>query len=264
MGVLTCLLTTDSLPTHYLHRYEWASGVDGVGYYRLPSAPLPADPRAQSLLVLREAADAGAEFVRCAEFVGAVVGYDYRDGADGFGYYRVDTAAESRLLLREAAAAGADFVRCPEDVGKVPGYIFATGADGAVGYYRQPDAPPPDPYEYMSIVLQRASAAGAGFVACPNYVKELPGYRRAFFPMWGRQGRPGQAGNCITSARRLAHPSPLLSPFDHSSTTCLPWLGVCRYTDGPDGRGYYLQQQQSVVSADYDDFEKEMRAMGAV
>ena len=171
------------VPAHYrrtAHRYEWASGVDGIGYYRLPSAPLPADPRAQSLLVLREAADAGAEFVRCAEFVGAVVGYDYRDGPDGFGYYRVDPAAESRLLLREAAAAGADFVRCPEDVGKVPGYIFATGADGAVGYYRQRDAPPPDPYEYMSIVLQRASAAGAGFVACPNYVKELPGYRRAF------------------------------------------------------------------------------------
>ena len=199
------------------HRYEWASGVDGVGYYRLPSAPLPADPRAQSLLVLREAADAGAEFVRCAEFVGAVVGYDYRDGADGFGYYRVDTAAESRLLLREAAAAGADFVRCPEDVGKVPGYIFATGADGAVGYYRQPDAPPPDPYEYMSIVLQRASAAGAGFVACPNYVRELPGYRRAFLPVWGRQGqagagRAGRAGrHCITTARRLAYPSLPLS-----------------------------------------------------
>ena len=128
--------------------------------------------------MLREAADAGAEFVRCAEFVGAVVGYDYRDGPEGVGYYRVgDPAAESRLLLREAAAAGADFVRCPEDVGKVPGYLFATGVDGEVGYYRQPDAPPPDPYEYMSLVLQRASAAGAAFVACPNYVRELPGYR---------------------------------------------------------------------------------------
>ena len=184
----TCSLLTYRLTAH---RYEWATGVDGVGYYRLPSAPLPADPRAQSLLVLREAADAGAEFVRCAEFVGAVVGYDYRDGAEGFGYYRVDAAAESRLLLREAAAAGADFVRCPEDVGKVPGYIFATGAGGAVGYYRQPDAPPPDPYEYMSIVLQRASAAGAGFVACPNYVRELPGYRRAFLPVWDGQGQAG-------------------------------------------------------------------------
>ena len=38
--------------------------------------------------MLREAADAGAEFVRCAEFVGAVVGYDYRDGSEGVGYYR--------------------------------------------------------------------------------------------------------------------------------------------------------------------------------
>ena len=173
--------------------------------------------------MLREAADAGAEFVRCAEFVGAVVGYDYRDGPEGVGYYRVgDPAAESRLLLREAAAAGADFVRCPEDVGKVPGYLFATGVDGEVGYYRQPDAPPPDPYEYMSLVLQRASAAGAAFVACPNYVKEMPGYRRACspmpmpvpmpmpmpVPMWAG---PGQAGrHCITAARRLEHPSPLL------------------------------------------------------
>ena len=217
--------------------------------------------------MLREAADAGAEFVRCAEFVGAVVGYDYRDGADGFGYYRVDTAAESRLLLREAAAAGADFVRCPDDVGKVPGYIFATGADGAVGYYRQPDAPPPDPYEYMSIVLQRASAAGAGFVACPNYVRELPGYRRAF-PCGagrGRQGQAGQAGQAgiaspLRVTSRIHRP---LSPFDRASTIYLPCLGLCRYTDGPDGRGYYLQQQES-GKADYDEFEKEMRAMGAV
>ena len=210
-----------SLLTYRLtaHRYEWATGVDGVGYYRLPSAPLPADPRAQSLLVLREAADAGAEFVRCAEFVGAVVGYDYRDGPEGFGYYRVDAAAESRLLLREAAAAGADFVRCPEDVGKVPGYIFATGAGGAVGYYRQPDAPPPDPYEYMSIVLQRASAAGAGFVACPNYVKELPGYRRAFFPMWGRQGRPGPGR---TLHHQRASPRAPIAPSLHSTTRPQP------------------------------------------
>ena len=155
--------------------------------------------------MLREAADAGAEFVRCAEFVGAVVGYDYRDGPDGVGYYRVgDPAAESRLLLREAAAAGADFVRCPEDVGKVPGYLFATGANGEVGYYRQPDAPPPDPYEYMSLVLQRASAAGAAFVACPNYVKEMPGYRRACSPMpmpmpmsmWAGPGRQALHHHC--------------------------------------------------------------------
>ena len=72
----------DHHPPH-TYRYEYRSeGVDGVGYYRLPSAPPPADPRAQSLLVLREAADAGAEFVRCAEFVGAVVGYDFREGPE--------------------------------------------------------------------------------------------------------------------------------------------------------------------------------------
>ena len=87
-------------------------------------------------------------------------------------------------------------MRCPEHVGEVPGYIYATGVDGAVGYYRQQDAPPPDPYEYMSIVLQRASAAGAAFVACPNYVKELPGYRRAARAGQGRagQGRALQGG----------------------------------------------------------------------
>ena len=170
--------------------------------------------------MLREAADAGAEFVRCAEFVGAVVGYDYRDGPEGVGYYRVgDPAAESRLLLREAAAAGADFVRCPEDVGKVPGYLFATGVDGEVGYYRQPDAPPPDPYEYMSLVLQRASAAGAAFVACPNYVKEMPGYRRARspmpvpvpmpmpVPMWAGQSRQALHHHCASPRASIAPPS---------------------------------------------------------
>ena len=75
-------------------------------------------------------------------------------------------------------------------------------------------------------------------------------------------GRAEQAG--IASPLRVASnihcPS---SPSGHSSATCLPWLGSCRYTDGPDGRGYYLQQQDS-GKADYDAFEKEMRAMGAV
>ena len=35
-----------------------------------------------------------------------MVGYDFRDGPEGVGYYRADPKAESRLLLREAAAAG--------------------------------------------------------------------------------------------------------------------------------------------------------------
>ena len=68
------------------------------------------------------------------------------------------------------------------------------------------------------------------------------------------------SGSPLRVASSLHHPS---CPFGHSSAACLPWLGSCRYTDGPDGRGYYLQQQDS-GKADYDEFEKEMRAMGAV
>ena len=41
---------------------------------------------------------------------------------------------------------------------------------------------------------------------------------------------------------------------------------VRRYTDGPDGRGYYLQQEpkQEDAAGDYDEFQKAMQAMGAV
>ena len=44
------------------------------------------------------------------------------------------------------------------------------------GAARRADAPPPDEREYSRIVLQRASAAGAAFVACAERVMELPGY----------------------------------------------------------------------------------------
>ena len=76
-------------------------------------------------------------------------------------------------MLREAAAAGAEFVLCPEHVGDVAGYDFRGGPDGT-GYYRRPDAPPPDGREYSRMVLQRASAAGAEFVAWPERVMDLP------------------------------------------------------------------------------------------
>ena len=51
----------------------------------------------QARAILREAAAAGAEFIRCGESVGELGGYDYRadgsDGAaDGAGYYRRDDA----------------------------------------------------------------------------------------------------------------------------------------------------------------------------
>ena len=83
-------------------------------------------------------------------------------------------------ILREAAAAGADFVRSEQFVGGLSGYDYLEGGergatDGA-GYYRRPDAPPPDTREYSRMVLQRASAAGADFVACAEMVMALPGY----------------------------------------------------------------------------------------
>ncbi len=131
---------------------------------------------------LPQASDAGAAFIACAEFVADLPLYDWRDGPEGVGYYRhvaappaADPREQSLLVLREAAAAGAEFVRCPEDVGSVVGYDFRDGAEG-VGYYRRPDAPDPDEREYMTLVLPRASAAGAAFVGCPEEVQPLPGY----------------------------------------------------------------------------------------
>ena len=82
--------------------------------------------------------------------------------------------------MREASAAGAEYVRCADFVGPVAGYDFRDGGDtdapDGPGYYRRPDAPPPDEWEYSRIVLQRASAAGAAFVACPEDIMALPGY----------------------------------------------------------------------------------------
>ena len=132
----------------------------------------------------------------CADDVGEVAGYEWRDGADGLGYYRRDARAESLLVLRLAAAAGAPFVRCAEDVGAVAGYDFRDcgGAGDDTGYYRRPDAPPPDDREYSRLVLQRASAAGAAFVACPEQMGELRGY--AF--------REGEEGRGYYRVRREA------------------------------------------------------------
>tara|TARA_B110001452_G_scaffold228069_1_gene203277 strand:+ start:142 stop:444 length:303 start_codon:yes stop_codon:yes gene_type:complete len=99
-------------------------------------------------------------------------------------------------------------------VGDVPGYVFTDGGAAGTGYYRQHDAPPPDPYEYMSLVLGRASAAAAAFIACPNYVRELGGYR---------------------------------------------------FTEGPDGRGYYRKEEPRPAAPDdgSSDYDELMRmAMG--
>jgi hypothetical protein len=153
-----------------------------AGYYRRADAPPPC-PRLQSQAILHRAAQAGAPFVACTDNLGELTHYGWRgDGPDGPGYYRSAAAPESSdpreaslCVLREAAAAGADFVRCAEHAGDVRDYDFGDGPDG-VGYYRRPDAPPADGREYSRMVLQRASAAGALFVACPEAVMSLPGY----------------------------------------------------------------------------------------
>ena len=64
-----------------------------------------------------------------------------------------DPRAQALLMLRQAAAAAADFVRCPESVGSAAGYEFSDGASGS-GYYRRPDAPPPDDTEFSAVMLQ--------------------------------------------------------------------------------------------------------------
>ena len=96
-----------------------------------------------------QAAAAGAEFVRCPEEVGAVAGYDFREGEDGVGYYRrvdappPDEQEYMRLVLRRAAAAGATFVGCPQEVQTLPGYAFRDGPDGRGYYMVDPPAAPP-------------------------------------------------------------------------------------------------------------------------
>jgi len=166
-----------------VEHYDYSDGSNGepAGYVRRSDAP-PPDVLEQSRAILQQACDAGAAFINCEEYICELPLYDWREGPEGVGYYRhaaappaADPREQTRLLLREAAAAGADFVKCPEDVGDVVGYDFLDGEDG-LGYYRRPDAPPPDGREYSRIVLQRASAAGASFVGCPEYVMALPGY----------------------------------------------------------------------------------------
>jgi hypothetical protein len=172
---------------HY--EFRAADGAaDGPGYYRRDDAP-PPDPYEQARAILSRARDAGAAFIACAEPIDGyeLPLYEYRSGPDGLGYYRhaaapppADPVEQARLILREAAAAGASFVRCGESVGELTGYDFRlegeAGADEGAGYYRRADAAPPDAHEYSRIILQRASAAGAEFVACAEAVMQLPGY----------------------------------------------------------------------------------------
>ena len=219
---------------------------DGVaGYYRKAEAP-PPDPIIQSRAILQRAASAGAPFVACELDLGEVQHYDWRmDGPDGPGYYRRAGAPESAdpreaslCVLREAAAAGADFVRCPNDVGHVAGYDYRDGNDG-LGYYRRADAPPPDGREFSRMVLQRASAAGALFVACPNNVMDLQGYE---FRLAGEDGRGyyklGTQPAARTAPIRPAASSQLLSEdLGHPA---------CSSTDG------------------YDEFLASMKELGAL
>ena len=126
---------------------------------------------------------AGAEFIRCADFVGELAGYDfYPDGhplaaADGGGYYRRDDAPPpdareySRLVLQRASAAGAEFVACAEDVMALPGYEHRDGSDG-IGYYllASPTLQPPPPQLSPG---QVATSDGGAFDDFLSTMKEL-------------------------------------------------------------------------------------------
>lgn len=122
--------------------HEGSEAPHGAGYYRHHNAPA-VDPLEQSRSILLQAADAGALFIACGEFVCELQHYEYRaatdpgfSAADGVGYYRLaaapppagDPRAQSLLVLREAADAGAEFVRCEEFVGAVSGYEFRDAA----------------------------------------------------------------------------------------------------------------------------------------
>ena len=137
--------------------------------------------------MLVRASEAGAAFIGCGDPSGIrdldeigplVHAYDFHDGLEGRGFYRrldvpppADPIEAARLILREAASEAAEFVRCADYVGPYAGYEYVSDghpralAEGGGGYYRRPDAPPPDAAEYSRLVLQRASAAGAVFVA---------------------------------------------------------------------------------------------------
>ena len=83
---------------------------------------------------------------------------------------------DSILVIKQAAAAGALFVAGELGV-EVAGYVFSRDGSSGAGYYRQPDAPPPDDAAYSRIVLQRASAAGASFIRLEAPLDgELEGY----------------------------------------------------------------------------------------
>lgn len=151
------------------------------GFYRRLDAPTPTDPLEAARLVLREAASAGAGFVRCADFVGDFTGYDFvPDGHPralqeaGGGYYRradappPDEADYSRLVLQRASAAGAEFVACAERVTELQGYEHRHGPDG-LGYYRlvehaplPPPAPPPGAPPPSRPQQMAAPSGGAG------------------------------------------------------------------------------------------------------
>ena len=98
--------------------------------------------------------------------------------------------------LRLRAARARPSSAAPRTSAPSPATTFASAAarattpatTGAV------DAPPPDDREYSRLVLQRASAAGAAFVACPEQMGELRGY--AF--------REGEEGRGYYRVRREA------------------------------------------------------------
>lgn len=96
----------------------------------------------ESLRILKLAAAAGAEFVRCDRFVADVDLYEFCDGEQGWGYYRRSAApaADPRdyqlLLLQQAFEAGDEFIASPAELTALPGYEYSTGSGGVAGFVR--------------------------------------------------------------------------------------------------------------------------------
>jgi hypothetical protein len=59
---------------------------------------------------------------------------------------------ESMRVLRLASAEGAPFIGCAAFVAELEHYQYAAAGAHGAGYYRHEGAPPPDPYEQVSVV----------------------------------------------------------------------------------------------------------------
>ena len=74
-----------------------------------------------------------------------------------FGFGEVAAAYQDSLrTLRLASAEGAPFIGCATFLCDVELYTFNPAGPAGPGYYRDHDAPPPDPYEQSRAILAQA------------------------------------------------------------------------------------------------------------